>query len=307
MQARRTIFDAAESGDIAEARDFIASGSALDGIDHLGNTPLMRAAMNERKAFVDFFLAQDVRLVGIKTISFSGATILYYAVQHGWLDIVERSIALGLALVGRNASCMSALPHATLKNHRAIADLLLAQEACIEELKTPSYGVDVLYSAAQHGWLDMVELVIDLGLAPENLDGGSPTPLSQAFRCHKFDVVALLIKHCSNYDLRLSGTTQADIDSLIELKRADICLELVAREKNPDKKANLKTMFNVATTGLQKTEIIAAGEIAIARNKDSTWGRRREAVAVMQNTYNLDRGLPSIVGAGVSATKTLGE
>ncbi|MDO8953413.1 MAG: ankyrin repeat domain-containing protein [Gammaproteobacteria bacterium] len=293
MQASLTLSGAAGNGDIASVAYFINSGAALDRRDGDGWSPLMLACVHKRKAVADLLLGQKACQEGINIPNHYGCIVLHYAAMYGWLDMVKRLIDLGSALDSRDSRGESPSMLASASKHKAVVDLLLGQEACQEGINIPDHsGQIALHYAAKNGWIDTIELLIDLGSALNSEDSIGNSPFMLAFLFSKFKVMELLLKCGSSCDLQVDGTRQSNINTLIAAGRADICLELIVREKDPAKKANLQTMLN--KTGI--SEAIIAARAVNVRLADGAWGRKAFAISffdAINNAMSKDLIAPS--------------
>lgn len=145
------------------------------------------------RALIDFGADVNADPLPLYTWSRTYRTALQAAAENGFLEVVQLLIANGAEVerlsVGPDDQG-TALQFAAIKGHIAVANELIQKGANVNALPIGEHGRTALEGAAEHGRLDMIQLLLNLE---------AETPGSRALRFAKREghegVVALLLEN----------------------------------------------------------------------------------------------------------------
>jgi len=179
---------AIEQGNERAARIFLkVIGVKPDEKDALGATPLIKAAMFNRKEVVGQLLeaGADVNLANAQ-----GLTPLHWAAFKGFYPIVEALLAKGANPNLKGGPGVTPLMQAAMNGHAAVCAALAARGANLAEADND--GLTALHKAANDGQVEVVKVLLAAGADREAKSAAGATPLALAERRKRADVVALL-------------------------------------------------------------------------------------------------------------------
>ena len=185
------LHSAACSGDIAQVKSLIASGSDVNKKTERGYTPLHWAAKANRKDAAKLLISAGAN-VNTRTGS-GGWTPLHMAVSQGNKDMAEWFISKGADLNAENHNNgLTPLLVAEMKRKKDFVEFLISKGANLNtrdnELKTP------LHCAARDGYADVVELLLKKGADANAKTNWGGTALHYASMYGHTSVAQLLIE-----------------------------------------------------------------------------------------------------------------
>jgi|GEM_PF-2129917 len=174
---------AARGGNKAAVASLIAQGAEVNARDDkLGMTPLHGAAFRGHKEIAELLIAHGAAVdAGDK----GGRRPLHWAAQNGHRDMVELLIAKGANV---NAPDKSGHTPVVLASTPEIAKLLLDKGANVKD----ENGCESLIYTAEHGWPEVVELLLAKGAKANAKTDTDFTPLHSA---STKEVVGILLAH----------------------------------------------------------------------------------------------------------------
>jgi serine/threonine-protein phosphatase 6 regulatory ankyrin repeat subunit B len=125
-EASRTLFDAAESGNVERLQALIDSGAEVEQRTQNGFTPIMLAAQQNEVACIELLAAHGAHINARSEI---GRTALDLASWHGCFEAVSLLLELGADVNAQTDTQSTALMFAAGNGHEAIVKLLLAHKA----------------------------------------------------------------------------------------------------------------------------------------------------------------------------------
>ncbi|KAJ3799079.1 ankyrin repeat-containing domain protein [Lentinula aff. detonsa] len=192
------------------ARDLLSAGADHNSVDDSGLTPLKYALKCSNRGVVDVLLSCPT--ISLKSNA-GERSILSYAAQYGWTDIVASTMEHpDIDVNEKDDQEMHALAYAAKECHEQIICLLLAWED-IDISSSDLHGQTVLHHAASSGSEATVEqLISKLNSADINqLDDLGRSPLSLASLNGHIEVVKTLL---SLEDLDVNSTDKAGLSPL---------------------------------------------------------------------------------------------
>jgi ankyrin repeat protein len=101
-----------------------------------------------------------------------------------------------------------------------VARVLLAAGAVADVTSGPTRGT-ALHQAARHGFVSVVQALLDHGASIDARDAKGETPLRRAVNCRQLEIVRLLVRHGAT--LRAAdrrGVTPLDAARTAEMRQA---------------------------------------------------------------------------------------
>ena len=193
MKKEKTpLFIVAQKSHIKMVKALLAAGANVNAApasgDDAGATPLYVAAEKGHLTVVQELLtARDINVNATRTCKkFNGITPLFIASENGYLTVVQEllrapGINVNAAQTSGDWAGITPLFKAAEKGHVKVVKLLLAKGANIEATLTinpdahQTIDVDInktssLAIAAQHGYLDVVQELLNCGADPSKVD-----------------------------------------------------------------------------------------------------------------------------------------
>ena len=177
----------------------LEAGADMNWADDSSNTPLMRAAKN---GYVDCVQKLIQTGADVNTKDKKGYTALILAAFHGHYECIELLLNAGADVTAQGTSKFESALHAAVRsNNIRCVQLLLDAGADVnidipfrDKLDYRSYEYySVISLASQHGYTDIVELLLKRG-ANVNETNGMRTGLYEASANGHYDTMELLIK-----------------------------------------------------------------------------------------------------------------
>ena len=173
---------------------------------------------NLRAATRDRFMAEVerdhsiVRLLGPR-----GQTLLHDAAIVGEAELAEVLIRSGANPDAKEAEGHTPLYRASTGD---VARVLLAAGATADVESGPTRGT-ALHQASRHGYVSVVQALLQHGASIDPLDAKGQTPLRRAVNCRRLQIVRLLVRHGADPNLAdRRGVTPLDAAHTDELKHA---------------------------------------------------------------------------------------
>lgn len=256
----KSLYVAAEEGDLEQVDARIAEGLDVNKKDWRGNRPLHYAALNGHAKVVRRLLEGGAEVDGTNS---RGATSLHWAAAKGHTDIVKMLIVAGADVNAENNDGVTPLHGAADKGHRPVVDLLVSKGGNINA-KDKAFGATPLHHAADKGHRSVAELLIAEGADIHAKNKGGRTPLHAASQQGHGEVVKLLLAAKANPNVKdQSGFTPLHAASLGDYRYiASLLLDHGAAPKMKDKEGN--TPLHVAAANGQKS----VAELLIDRGVD---------------------------------------
>lgn len=178
------MYQAIERDNVADVRQILQLGLAVDTSDKDGDSLLMTAIRSGSDHVAEFLLP----LAGMGHVNRFGETPLMLAAYFGKVQLTEKMLQRGANLNG--AGNWSPLSYAAFRGQLEIVRLLLRYGANME---SPSdNGTTALMAAALNGHIAVVKLLLDYGADPLALNEAGEDAISFALRHGNTDIVALL-------------------------------------------------------------------------------------------------------------------
>ena len=175
------------------ARVLTMIGVDINGVDEIGATPLLWAAMNGHGAVVKLLLGR--KGVDPNRVDVCDQTPISWASRNGHAAVVE--LLLGREDIkpdGPNSYGRAPISRAAENGHEAVVKLLLAREG-INPDRLNDWGQTPIWLAAENGHEAVVELLLEReDVNPDRPDKGGNTPISSAARNGHEAVVKLLLR-----------------------------------------------------------------------------------------------------------------
>ncbi|KAK1139808.1 hypothetical protein N8T08_011127 [Aspergillus melleus] len=184
--------------------------------DKHGQTPLMAAARIGHIRIVKHLLAIDG--VDVDTRSESGDSPLMSAARHGHAEIVQ--LLLDIPTVDPNHQPSfgdPALLIAVANGHVDVVEVLLASEKVDPNLPNRR-GVTAIARAAQRNRAQIMRMLLDKGVEPDERDGEGNTPLEIASERGHIQIVKLLLSTGRVQLFELTNRKRAPFWAMSQLK-----------------------------------------------------------------------------------------
>lgn len=185
----KTLGAAAENGDVATARELVASGTDLNAPDGSGWAPLHSALRYGHAAIAEALLDRGASL---SVRNPDGWTPLMFATRYGHPALAKRIIESGIDPNAAAKDGWTALMLAA-RNDQAENALLLLQKGADPNARTKG-GVSPLMLAAGHAPTDVVETLLAKGADLSARDGDGWTPLLWALRYQRREAARKLVE-----------------------------------------------------------------------------------------------------------------
>jgi ankyrin repeat protein len=212
------VMDAVRAGDADTlravlAREPAAPGARADG----GDSPLLMALYTGRRDLAELLLAHgrrpdafeaaalgyvdrlralvDAEPGAVTRFSSDGWTLLHLAGFFGHVDAMRLLLERGADVRATSINTMRNTPlHATLAGPSGIAGVRLLAEAGADVNARQHGGYTALHSAAQHGAVDVIDLLLDHGAAPDLAADDGRRPVDFAREREHADAAARLVQ-----------------------------------------------------------------------------------------------------------------
>jgi len=242
-QPRKNLLDAADKGDIHEAKKLISEKADTEIKDlMLGNRPLHIAAQKGHINIVDL-LIQSGAIVDAKNRS--ERTPLHLAAIKNHSNIIKLLIQNGADIEAQEKyNGYRPLHIVVLNGYTNTAKMLLQNGANIEtqdeKNRTP------LHIAAMYGKTETAKMLLQNGANIEAMDNYGRTPLHTAARYGKIEIAKMLLQNGANIEARdRSGSTPLHVAALFG--RTETAKMLLQNG------ANIEAMDNYGNTPLHDT------------------------------------------------------
>jgi len=178
---------AVELGNERAIRIFLNIGVKPDECDALGVSPLIKAAMSNRKQAAALLLEAGGNANAKNT---QGLTALHWAAFRGFPDIVELLLAKGADPNIKGGPGVTPLMQAAMNGHAKVCSLLVAKGANVNE--PDNEGLTALHKAANDGHAEVVKVLVAGGGDKGAKSASGATPLALAERRKRAEVIPLL-------------------------------------------------------------------------------------------------------------------
>jgi ankyrin repeat protein len=211
---------ASHKGHLEIARLLIQNGAAVDSRDIRGQTPLMHSS---ERGHLDIILLLLQSGAAVNTCGQEGWTALMLASHYGYIHVVQELIDHGAATNVQNTYLSTPLHLASANGHLSIVELLIERHLDVDKrnkdqkpalhrrtalgrlrtqrfrLKSRStlnpqdcYGWTPLHTAAHHGHIDIVILLLEFGADVKVRNSSDQTALDVAFASRNHEVTQCL-------------------------------------------------------------------------------------------------------------------
>lgn len=222
------LHDASVDGDVEKMQSLIKKGADINEVTHDGYncTPLYLAAMYGHKSAVEFLLVKGAKNnipdsdgrtpllaasagmhkegvvelllasgANVNAVDKEGLTAIHWAArQHGTARVIDILVEHGGNINARDYKGYSPLHHAAENiNKDAMKGLLEDIHTDINALN--KNGSTALHIASYHGWIDIVQLLLDNGINKNIKNIFGVTALDLALKYHHRNIAELLKKH----------------------------------------------------------------------------------------------------------------
>ena len=178
---------AVELGNERAIRIFLKIGVKPDECDALGVSPLIKAAMSNRRQAAALLLEAGGNANAKNT---QGLTALHWAAFRGFPDIVELLLASGADPNIKGGPGVTPLMQAAMNGHAKVCSLLVAKGANINE--PDNEGLTALHKAASDGHAEVVKILVAGGGDKAAKSTSGATPLALAEKRKRAEVIPLL-------------------------------------------------------------------------------------------------------------------
>jgi ankyrin repeat protein len=262
------IHDAAEKGDLAKVKELLKSDASLLNARLPSNkaTPLIFAITYCKPEVAKYLIEKGA---DVNARASNGHTALHYASAYGQTDIVKLLLAKGASVnfdvqasaEGEDPGCTPLL-YAAENGQLEIVKLLLQKGAdvnakssynTVHQCATPLIGatkVEKNYArmgdlpgsrvttTKKHGYLEIVQLLLEKGAKPDELDNFGHTALFHAASNGQVDVVKLLLDKGAGVDV--DGKNRNGTPLLFAAQNGDVEVVslLLAKGANPNAECN---------------------------------------------------------------------
>lgn len=259
---------AAAGGDLPALESFLHSGTAVDVRDSKGETALIAAARAGKADAVKWLVANGASL---DSITSDGHTAAFLAASQGHEAVLSTLLEAG-AKIDTPARGVSALELAAAHGHSGVVALLAGRERSSLD--------SALITAASHGDVATLDILLQHGASPFFQDASGNTPLHVAAQAGHRDAIQLLL---SSGALRFSANHQGRI--ALQLARAPEIAKLLAADPTPEE----LELDSASTDSIQMAASGAAGALKEVPSAIP--------LAEANASLHLLRRLPSIHGA----------
>lgn len=179
-------------------------GAEANLIDDSGRSPLSLAAGEGHEAVVRLLIEEGIDL---DSRDRSGQTPLARAVLEGHQDIIRLLIDAGADPDIKDRRGCTPLDRAVRTGAKDLVNLLLKSNK-VDIDRQYSYGMTRLHQAVQHGYNEIVMMLLEKGAAVDRKDRYGRTPLSHAIRArNQYIVESLLANNASTSTSDCIGRT----------------------------------------------------------------------------------------------------
>ncbi len=210
--AAGALHDAAQKGDLEEARALIDKGVDIKIADENGLAALHHAAIYGHRDVITLLTSRGAN---VNVTNQDGWTPLHYAIFHGRKDVIEELIAHGADVDIKDKKGKIPLFLALERDRQDIALLLINAGADIHA--TADDGETLLHRAALLGQCEVSKALLDRGFDVNSLRGYGWIPLHRAVRGYALrdshvDMVKLLVARGAAIDTKdVNGSTPLNI------------------------------------------------------------------------------------------------
>jgi len=199
----KTLFKAAENGDLSSLRSFIKEKFNINIQDNQGWTPFMFALFSHQKEISELLLKEGVN-INLKTKN--NWTALMFALRYKQMEIARLLIEKGAKINVQNNDLWTPLMFALCYDHGDIAGLLISKGADINVKDNESW-TPLLY-ALRYEHKQIAKLLIEKGVDLNIKNKNQWTPLMMALRYNQPENARLLIQKGADINSRnINGWT----------------------------------------------------------------------------------------------------
>jgi len=199
----KTLFKAAENGDLSSLRSFIKEKFDINIQDDKGWTPFMFALFNNQKEIAELLLKEGVN-VNLKTKN--NWTALMFALRYKQPEIARLLIEKGAKINAQNNNLWTPLMFALCYDHGDIADLLISKGADIN-VKDNENWTPLLY-ALRYEHKQIAKLLIEKGVDLNIKNKSQWSPLMMALRYNQPENARLFIQKGADINsININGWT----------------------------------------------------------------------------------------------------
>lgn len=178
---------AVELGNERAIKIFLKIGVKPDECDALGVSPIIKAAMMNRKEAASLLLDAGANA---NAKNAQGLTALHWAAFKGFADIAAMLLAKGADPNIKGGPGVTPLMQAAMNGHAAVCSLLVAKGATVNE--PDNEGMTALHKAVNDGHAEVVKILVAGGADPSAKSASGATPLSIAEKKKRPEVSSAL-------------------------------------------------------------------------------------------------------------------
>lgn len=189
LQYGEQLLSAAQNGNIKLIELLLSAGADVNTIDHDGETALMLAVKNQKKAAFTLLLKNGG---DVNTVNKNGQSILLTAVQRNDQDAVESLLKSGADVNYADSNRKTALHYAVDEGYDNLIPILISAGADVNA-KTDT-GYTPLHYASAKGLEDIISDLITARAKVKSKNSNDDTPLHLAAAEGHEHVIPILIK-----------------------------------------------------------------------------------------------------------------
>ncbi|KAH9150489.1 hypothetical protein AeRB84_006677 [Aphanomyces euteiches] len=189
------LHEAARNGDLDMVQELLASGTMIDGINEIHNTPLHVASKSGHLAVMKFLLDKGAAVNAADSERWSP---LHFASNNGHLDVVKYLLDNGAAVDTKSYFGETPLILACSKGHLSVVKCLVENGAAVDMESNRCWTP--LHMASENGHMDIVKYLLEKGAAVDKNDQYGHTPLELASAHPHLDVVKYLLDNGATID-----------------------------------------------------------------------------------------------------------
>lgn len=217
------------------------------------NTPsaqdIMEAISNNRRAEALWLFSQ--KRVEILTPDENGRTVLSFAAEKGWMEVVKAALELGSSINAVDSNIRTPISYASERGHAMVVEFLTSQQVSLN--LADNRGQTPLLYAASAGFVTTVEVLMkDQRIDIYSCDQDGRSVLFQACQNGHVDVVRLLLKTGArefiNVEVPTHGWTLTPLAAAIEKDEPELVPLLVENGANMNIEVRHRNLLTFAVS-----------------------------------------------------------